>query len=65
MPNPLPVRLVVSRIPEPARFYFPVLGLASNLGTATAAAAPVPAVWYVELTAFGWLLTVLPNPTRH
>jgi hypothetical protein len=62
MSNPLP-RLIVTRVPEFARFYFPVLALSTNLGTANG--RPLPACWYVELTAFGWLVTVLPRPTRH
>jgi hypothetical protein len=58
----IPFRVVVSRVPQFARFYFPIVGLTSNLGTA--AGRPLPGVWYVELTAFGWIVTVLPKPAR-
>lgn len=61
----IPFRVVVSRVPPFARFYFPIVGLASNLGTRAGVLPPtLPGGWYVELTAFGWLVTLLPRPRR-
>jgi hypothetical protein len=58
----LGARLVLQRVPEPVADYWPVVGLATNLGTAFGPL--LPGTWYVEVNVGRLLLTIAARARR-